>query len=83
MKGSAGTRGDLPQQVANGVDAFYRLFVQLHAGLQRQVHPSQRIDVQVKLRTGLRRNPPVRIAFGQELPDARRCRIFEQRSVFP
>jgi hypothetical protein len=31
--GLAGSRRDLPQQVANGVDVFYRFFVQLRAGL--------------------------------------------------
>jgi hypothetical protein len=85
--GSAGSRGDLPQQVANGIDAFYRLFVQLNpdllADLQRQVHPSQRIDFQIELHTRLRRKLPVRIAVGKQLPDAHRSGIFEQHSVFP
>src|SRR5215211_1799247 len=81
----AGSRGYLAQQVAYGIDALDRSCVELHADvlayLQRQVHPAQGIDVEVELRARLRRKPPVRVPVGEQLPDAQRCGIFEQRAV--
>src|SRR5215210_481988 len=76
-----GLLGHLVQQFANRIDAPDRLLAQLYVGalidLERQVHPSKRIDAEVELRARIRRQEPIGVAPGEQIPDLPRRRVLE------
>src|SRR5215207_1235125 len=76
-----GLLGHLVQQFADRIDAPDRLLAQLYAGalvdLERQIHPSERIDTEVELRARIRRQVPIGVASGEQIPYLPRRRVLE------
>src|SRR5919112_336574 len=76
-----GLLGHLVQQFADRIDAPDRLLAQLYAGalvdLERQVHPSERVDAEVELRARFRCQVPIGVAPGEQIPNLPSRRVLE------